>query len=54
MQYVRVLQSLQEGRRLPEARFSNVKMAAKAQNSVYGLYTKHDAGSRATSSDPAP
>ncbi|PTB73324.1 hypothetical protein M440DRAFT_1339313 [Trichoderma longibrachiatum ATCC 18648] len=49
-----VLQSLQEGRRLPEARFSNVKMAAKAQNSVYGLYTKHDAGSRATSSDPAP
>ncbi|KAH0495140.1 hypothetical protein TgHK011_008707 [Trichoderma gracile] len=49
-----VLQSLQEGRRLPEARFSNVKMAAKAQNSVYGLYTKHDAGSRSTSSDPAP
>ncbi|EGR53136.1 uncharacterized protein TRIREDRAFT_41794, partial [Trichoderma reesei QM6a] len=35
-----VLQSIQEGRRLPEARFSNVKMAAKAQNSVYGLYTK--------------
>ncbi|PTB68091.1 hypothetical protein BBK36DRAFT_1194878 [Trichoderma citrinoviride] len=43
-----VLQSLQEGRRLPEARFSDVKMAAKAQNSVYGLYTKHDAGSRST------
>ncbi|KAK4071397.1 uncharacterized protein Triagg1_6058 [Trichoderma aggressivum f. europaeum] len=30
-----VLQSLQEGKRLPEARFSNLKMAAKAQNSVY-------------------
>ncbi|TFB02216.1 hypothetical protein CCMA1212_005756 [Trichoderma ghanense] len=49
-----VLQSLQEGRRLPETRFSNVKMATKAQNSVYGLYTKHDAGSRSTSSDPTP
>ncbi|OTA06337.1 hypothetical protein A9Z42_0070780 [Trichoderma parareesei] len=49
-----VLQSLQEGRRLPEARFSNVKMAAKAQNSVYGLYTKHDAAPRSMSSDPAP
>ncbi|KAL6856528.1 hypothetical protein J3F83DRAFT_400454 [Trichoderma novae-zelandiae] len=49
-----VLQSLQEGRRLPEARFSNLKMAAKAQDSVYGLYSGPDAGSRSTSSDPPP
>ncbi|KHN97004.1 brct domain containing protein [Metarhizium album ARSEF 1941] len=32
-----VLESLKTGRRLPEARFSNVKVAAAAQGSVYGL-----------------
>lgn len=49
----RVLQSLQEGKRLPEARFSNLKMAAKAQNSVYGLYSKQNAASKTTPSDTA-
>ncbi|KAF3062688.1 hypothetical protein CFAM422_010614 [Trichoderma lentiforme] len=48
-----VLQSLQEGKRLPEARFSNLKMAAKAQNSVYGLYSKQNTASKTTSSDTA-
>ncbi|KAL7956093.1 hypothetical protein V8C34DRAFT_306926 [Trichoderma compactum] len=48
-----VLQSLQEGKRLPEARFSNLKMAAKAQNSVYGLYSKQNAVSKTTPSDTA-
>ncbi|UKZ83294.1 hypothetical protein TrVFT333_011102 [Trichoderma virens FT-333] len=46
-----VLQSIQEGKRLPEARFSNLKMAVKAQNSVYGLYSKGDATSKTTPSD---
>ncbi|KAJ4856045.1 hypothetical protein T069G_09413 [Trichoderma breve] len=48
-----VLQSLQEGKRLPEARFSNLKMAAKAQNSVYGLYFKQNAVSKTTPSETA-
>ncbi|KAL7948865.1 hypothetical protein V8C42DRAFT_231096 [Trichoderma barbatum] len=47
-----VLQSLQEGKRLPEARFSNLKMAAKAQNSVYGLYSKQNGVSEAARSNP--
>lgn len=33
----RVLESLKAGIRLPEARFSNVKVAAKGQGSVYAL-----------------
>ncbi|EFZ01760.2 hypothetical protein X797_004370 [Metarhizium robertsii] len=32
-----VLESLKAGKRLPEARFSNVKVAARGQGSVYGL-----------------
>ncbi|KAL7936582.1 hypothetical protein V8C35DRAFT_236785 [Trichoderma chlorosporum] len=47
-----VLQSLREGKRLPEARFSSLKMAAKAQNSVYGLYSKQDAASKTTPPNP--
>ncbi|KAK5987084.1 hypothetical protein PT974_11202 [Cladobotryum mycophilum] len=35
-----VLESLKAGKRLPEARFSNVKTALKGQGSVYGLYSK--------------
>lgn len=35
----RVLESLKAGKRLPEARFSHLKVAAKGQGSVYGLYT---------------
>ncbi|CAM1500724.1 Fc.00g098860.m01.CDS01 [Cosmosporella sp. VM-42] len=34
-----VLESIKVGKRLPEARFSNMKIAPKGQSSVYGLYT---------------
>jgi hypothetical protein len=34
----RVLESLKAGIRLPEARFANLKLAAKGQHSVYGLF----------------
>ncbi|KAK7952237.1 uncharacterized protein PG986_007965 [Apiospora aurea] len=35
-----VLESIRAGKRLPEARFSNVKVASKDQQSVFGLYSK--------------
>ncbi|KAF7555612.1 hypothetical protein G7046_g6523 [Stylonectria norvegica] len=35
-----VLESIKAGKRLPEARFSNMKVAPKGQGSVYGLYAK--------------
>ncbi|KAI1418649.1 hypothetical protein F5Y13DRAFT_149657 [Hypoxylon sp. FL1857] len=34
-----VLESIKAGKRLPEARFSNLKIAPKGQQSVYGLYS---------------
>ena len=37
---LRVLQCLKLGRRLPEAQFSNLKIAAKGQQSVYGMFKK--------------
>lgn len=41
----RVLESIKAGRRLPESRFSPLKLAAKSQNSVVGmLRTKQDQG----------
>ncbi|KAI1745145.1 BRCA1 C terminus domain-containing protein [Xylaria scruposa] len=36
-----VLESIKAGRRLPEARFTDLKVASKGQQSVYGLYSKH-------------
>lgn len=48
-----VLESLKAGKRLPEARFSNLKIASKGQQSVYGLYSK--LSTTATSDDgPSP
>ncbi|KAI0896742.1 hypothetical protein F4806DRAFT_438833 [Annulohypoxylon nitens] len=35
-----VIESIKAGKRLPEARFSNLKIASKSQQSVYGLYSK--------------
>ncbi|KAI1107142.1 hypothetical protein F4804DRAFT_298717 [Jackrogersella minutella] len=35
-----VLESIKAGKRLPEARFSNMKIASKGQQSVYGLYSR--------------
>lgn len=34
-----ILESIKAGKRLPEARFSNLKVAHKGQQSVYGLYS---------------
>lgn len=42
----RVLESLKAGRRLPEAGFSNLKMAPSGQSSVYGLYSRRAGGIR--------
>ncbi|KAI3326011.1 BRCA1 C terminus domain-containing protein [Xylariaceae sp. AK1471] len=36
-----VLESIKAGKRLPEARFADLKMASKGQQSVYGLYSTH-------------
>lgn len=33
-----VLESIKAGKRLPEAQFSNLKTAAKSQQSVYGIF----------------
>ncbi|KAI4271086.1 MAG: hypothetical protein LQ337_006262, partial [Flavoplaca oasis] len=35
-----VLESLKAGKRLPEAQFSNLTLAAKGQKSVYGMFSK--------------
>ncbi|KAL8933107.1 MAG: hypothetical protein Q9211_005957 [Gyalolechia sp. 1 TL-2023] len=34
------LESLKAGKRLPEAQFSNITLAAKGQKSVYGIFSK--------------
>ncbi|KAF3058480.1 hypothetical protein GL218_05740 [Daldinia childiae] len=34
-----ILESIKAGKRLPEARFSNLKMASRGQQSIYGLYS---------------
>ncbi|KAK8048781.1 hypothetical protein PG994_010511 [Apiospora phragmitis] len=36
----RILESIRAGKRLPEARFSNLKVASKGQQSVFGLFSK--------------
>jgi hypothetical protein len=38
----RVLESIKAGRRLPEARFANLKIAARSQKSVLGAFSKAD------------
>lgn len=40
----RVLESIKAGKRLPEAGFANLSVAAKGQQSVYGLFKQplHD------------
>ena len=39
-----MLESLKAGRRLPEAGFSNLKVAAKGQGSVHGLFSQKHIG----------
>ncbi|KAI1778333.1 hypothetical protein F4818DRAFT_297922 [Hypoxylon cercidicola] len=36
-----VLESIKTGKRLPETQFSNLKVATKGQQSIFGLYSKH-------------
>jgi hypothetical protein len=38
----RVLESINAGKRLPEARFANLKIAARSQQSVLGAFSKAD------------
>lgn len=38
----RVLESMDAGKRLPEAQFTNLKVAAKGQQTVYGIFRKAD------------
>lgn len=40
MRLCRVLESIKAGKRLPEARFSNMSIAPKGQNSVYGIFKR--------------
>lgn len=37
---IRALESLKAGRRLPEARFGNLKVASKGQPSVFGAFAR--------------
>ena len=41
----RALESIKAGKRLPEARFSNMSIAPKGQKSVYGMFQKADSKS---------
>lgn len=38
----RVLESIKAGRRLPEARFANLKIAPRRQQTVFGAFSKTD------------
>ena len=42
----RVLESVKAARRLPESRFSPLKLAQKTQNSVFGMLRAHGATSK--------
>jgi hypothetical protein len=41
---IRVLESVKAGIRLPEARFANLKIAARRQQSVLGAFSKAEGG----------
>lgn len=41
----RVLESIKAGKRLPEAQFSTMRIAAKGQKSVYGMFKRTESGS---------
>ncbi|RYP02936.1 hypothetical protein DL764_005513 [Monosporascus ibericus] len=48
-----VLESIRAGKRLVEAKFSNLKIASRGQPSVYGMYTK-PAHTGSSGSEPPP
>lgn len=49
-----ILESIKAGKRLPETRFSNLKVASKGQQSVYGLYPKAKGTPKQDKSHPPP
>ncbi|KAI1306228.1 BRCA1 C terminus domain-containing protein [Xylaria venustula] len=50
-----VLESIKAGKRLPEARFADLKIASKSQQSVYGLYSRReDTGTPTTTEESQP
>jgi hypothetical protein len=48
------MESIKAGKRLPEARFANLKVASRGQQSVYGLFGGAKSGSTGTSSQCQP
>ncbi|KAL8681265.1 MAG: hypothetical protein Q9224_006868, partial [Gallowayella concinna] len=46
-----VLESLKAGKRLPEAQFSNITLAAKGQKSVYGMFSKEKSSGSTDAAD---
>lgn len=50
----RVLESIKAGKRLPEGRFANLKVASKGQQSVYGAFTGAKSADSALSQGQAP
>ncbi|RYP92995.1 hypothetical protein DL770_000869 [Monosporascus sp. CRB-9-2] len=48
-----VLESIKAGKRLVEAKFSNLKIASRGQHSIYGVYTK-SAQAESSGSEPPP
>ncbi|KAI0965513.1 BRCA1 C terminus domain-containing protein [Xylaria arbuscula] len=50
-----VLESIKAGKRLPEARFADLKIASKGQQSVYGLYSRRkDTGAPTATEESQP
>jgi hypothetical protein len=43
-QLVRVLESIKAGRRLPETPFTNLKVAARGEQSVYSMFKQSSSG----------
>lgn len=48
-----IMESIKAGKRLPEARFSNLKLAAKSQQSVFGMASKSASSTNSYRQEPA-
>lgn len=48
-----IMESVKAGKRLPEARFSNLKLAAKSQQSVFGMASKSASSTNSCRPEPA-
>lgn len=51
MRESRALESIKAGKRLPEARFANLKIAARGQQSVLGAFSKDDGSTQRPAAD---